>query len=393
MMIRCMMPYRSEDRFKWAMTVRGASHAKARARMGRISVSTARLSMGWNQSAARFGLTLRSPVPGVGMSEWSLPIKQTVDPSLMSSAGQLLPGSSLDSLPNGETQCTLVLRNAPVTGEKISVWTADDVVLFSGSIARSTYDASADTWTVVASDPLSAKSLDDEISVDTAREITEVLPFEIVDMTLPSEYQTIPGLERITMRYWVQMLEILKDARLFYDPFEGVYVLSNLPRVWKIQRLLSFSEEIDAMQYFNVVVVEQDDTWEEPATREKRTKEYKGFTLKTDAEGEKVHSMYLSKGNEVVVDESFEYDERHQLVRSQSKKDAKTTTKQYTIYNGEVPYITRELMLTIDSEGEAAFDERVDKRTEVVTSDEGDIVVRVVESREYWEAETRWVVD
>ena len=245
----------------------------------------------------------------------------------------------------------------------------------------------------MASDPLSAKSLDDEISVDTAREITEVLPFEIVDMTLPSEYQTIPGLERITMRYWVQMLEILKDARLFYDSFEGVYVLSNLPRVWKIQRLLSFSEEIDAMQYFNVVVVEQDDTWEEPATREKRTKEYKGFTLKTDAEGEKVHSMYLSKGNEVVVDESLEYDERHQLVRSQSKKDTKTTTKQYTIYNGEVPYITRELMLTIDSEGEAAFDERVDKRTEVVTSDEGDIVVRVVESREYWETETRWVVD
>jgi len=285
------------------------------------------------------------------------------------------------------------LRNAPVTGEEISVWTADGVVLFSGSIARSTYDASADTWTVVASDPLSAKSLDDEISVDTAREITEVLPFEIIDMTLPSEYQTIPGLERITMRYWVQMLEILKDARLFYDSFEGVYVLSNLPRVWKIQRLLSFSEEIDAMQYFNVVVVEQDDTWEEPATREKRTKEYKGFTLKTDAEGEKVHSMYLSKGSEVVVDESLEYDERHQLVRSQSKKDAKTTTKQYTIYNGEVPYITREMTLTVDSEGKTAFDERIDKRTEVVTSDEGDIVVRVVESREYWEAETRWVVD
>lgn len=393
MMIRCMMPYRSEDRFKWAMAVRGASYAKVRARMRKVSVSTIRLSMGWNQNAARFGLSLRSPVSGIGTCEWSLSIKQTVAPSLMSSAGQLLPGSSLDSLPNGETQCTLVLRNAPVTGEEISVWTADGVVLFSGSIARSTYDASADTWTVVASDPLSAKSLDDEISVDTAREITEVLPFEIIDMTLPSEYQTIPGLERITMRYWVQMLEILKDARLFYDSFEGVYVLSNLPRVWKIQRLLSFSEEIDAMQYFNVVVVEQDDTWEEPATREKRTKEYKGFTLKTDAEGEKVHSMYLSKGNEVVVDESLEYDERHQLVRSQSKKDAKTTTKQYTIYNGEVPYITRELMLTIDSEGEAAFDERVDKRTEVVTSDEGDIVVRVVESREYWEAETRWVVD
>jgi hypothetical protein len=85
--------------------------------------------------------------------------------------------------------------------------------------------------------------------------------------------------------------------------------------------------------------------------------------------------------------EAFEYDADNQLTRQVSKKDTKTTTTEYLIQPGDVPFIKREMSVTVDSVSETEFDERVIKSVDVAANEDESLVVRITETREWWEGE------
>ncbi|HQQ90216.1 MAG TPA: hypothetical protein PLU82_08345, partial [Oscillospiraceae bacterium] len=120
----------------------------------------------------------------------------------------------MESLPNGETKAALVLRSSVPAGKTVSVSTVDELTLFTGSVVRSTYDAESDTWTVTAADPLSAQGMDEEFEITRASDVADVIPFEFLDLSQGTAFPTVPVSDGITLRYWVQLLEALRGARL-----------------------------------------------------------------------------------------------------------------------------------------------------------------------------------
>jgi hypothetical protein len=344
--------------------------------------------LGLSQNLLPWTIAIRSDEAGTAEAPWEITIKAASDSRITSSEGALLPGSHVESLPNGETKAALVLRASVPAGKIVSVSTVDELTLFTGSVVRSTYDAESDTWTVTAADPLSAQGMDEEFEIVRAGDIADVIPFEFLDLSQGTAFPTVPVSDGITLRYWVQLLEALRGARLYYDPVAEGYVLSDNPRLWNLSRVLTFSEEVDASQYFNLIVAEQNDSWEEVAARATSTKEYGGYTLVVDRAGDKIYSARLTKAGATLVDEAFEYDADNQLTRQVSKKDTKTTTSEYTIQPGDVPFVKREMSVTVDSAAETEFDERTIKSVDVAANEDESLVVRITETREWWEGET-----
>ncbi len=395
--MRCTLGYLASDRFRWQMTARIPAKQIMRATLMYHAAAIMSASMGFSQNLLPWSLYIRSDEAGTGECPWEITIRQTTDPRITSSEGALLPGSYVESLPNGETKAALVLRASVPAGKTVSVSTVDELTLFTGSVVRSIYDAESDTWTMTAADPLSAQGMDEEFEIVRAGDIADVIPFEFLDLSQGTAFPTVPVSDGITLRYWVQLLEALRGARLYYDPVAGSYVLSDNPRVWDLSKVLTFSEEVDASQYFNLVVAEQNDSWEETATRVTSTKEYGGYTLITDRAGDQIYSAKLIRGivagidfpggsGTVLVDESFEYDADNQLTRQVSKKDTKTTTTEYLIQPGDVPFVKREMSVTVDALS-TVTDERVIKSVDVAANEDESLVVRVIETREWWEGE------
>jgi hypothetical protein len=344
--------------------------------------------IGLSQNLLPWTIAIRSDEAGTAEAPWEITIRQTTDPRITSSEGTLLPGSHVESLPNGETKASLVLRASVPAGKTVSVSTVDELTLFTGSVVRSIYDAESDTWTITAADPLSAQGMDEEFEIVRAGDVADVIPFEFLDLSQGTAFPTVPVSDGITLRYWVQMLEALRGARLYYDPVAESYVLSDNPRAWNLSKVLTFSEEVDASQYFNLVVAEQNDSWEENAARATTTKDYQSYRLTVDRAGDKIFSARLTRAGATLVDEAFEYDADNQLTRQVSKKDTKTTTSEYTIQPGDVPFVKREMSVTVDSASETEFDERTIKSVDVAANEDESLVVRITETREWWEGET-----
>ncbi len=383
-MIRCSLNYYATDRFRWQMGVNMPSFASMRTKLDYHAERIVPVEMGWSHFLVPWALALRSAEPGIGTCAWEIEIKQTVDPRITSSAGDLLPGTTLDSLPNGETKATLVLRKSIPAGEAVSVCTADDLTLFTGHVVRSSYNAENDTWTVTAADPLSAQGLDEEFEIKRGEDAADQIPFEFLDLSERTAFPTVPVSDGITLRYWVQLLAALRGARLYYDPVAESYVLSDSPRRWGLKNVLAFGEEVDASQYFNLVVAEQDDSWEEPSDRKTEKSTYGAYVLTVDHAGEKIYSTRLEQGGSRLVNEVFEYDAEHRLIKQTSKKDTKTTTTTYLIQPGERPFIRNETSVTSDTESEFDFDERRIKNVDIGVRDERSLVARIVETREWW---------
>lgn len=396
--MRCTLGYLASDRFRWQMTARIPAREVMRATLMYHAAALLPVALGLSQNLLPWTIAIRSDEAGTAEAPWEIEIKAASDSRITSSEGALLPGSYMESLPNGETKTALVLRSSVPAGKTVSVSTVDELTLFTGSVVRSTYDAEADTWTVTAADPLSAQGLDEEFEIVRAGDVADVIPFEFLDLSQGTAFPTVPVSDGITLRYWVQLLEALRGARLYYDPVEGSYVLSDNPRVWNLSKVLTFSEEVDASQYFNLVVAEQNDSWEEAAARATTEKTYGLYTLVVDRAGEQIYSAKLYRdyvfgisaagSGTVLVDEAFEYDAENQLTRQVSKKDTKTTTTEYLIQPGDVPFIKREMSVTVDSNSETEFDERVIKSVDVAANEDESLVVRTLETREWWEGET-----
>lgn len=396
--MRCTLGYLASDRIRWQMTARIPAKQIMRATLMYHAAALLPVALGLSQNLLPWTIAIRSDEAGTGRSPWEIEIRQTTDPRITSSEGALLPGSHVESLPNGETKAALVLRASVPAGKTVSVSTVDELTLFTGSVVRSTYDAESDTWVVTAADPLSAQGMDEEFEITRASDVADVIPFEFLDLSQGTAFPTVPVSDGITLRYWIQLLEALRGARLYYDPTVEGYVLSGNPRVWNLSKVLSFSEEIDASQYFNLVVAEQNDSWEEAAARATTEKTYGLYTLVVDRAGEQIYSAKLYRdyvfgisaagSGTVLVDEAFEYDADNQLTRQVSKKDTKTTTTEYLIQPGDVPYIKREMSVTVDSTSDTEFDERVIKSVDVAANEDESLVVRTLETREWWEGET-----
>ena len=386
-MMRCTLGYLASDRFRWQMTARIPAKQIMRAALTYHAAALLPTVIGLSQNLLPWTLAIRSDEAGTGECPWEITIRQTTDPRITSSEGTLLPGSHIESLPNGETRASLVLRASVPAGKTVSVSTVDELTLFTGSVVRSIYDAESDTWTITAADPLSAQGMDEEFEIVRAGDVADVIPFEFLDLSQGTAFPTVPVSDGITLRYWVQLLEALRGARLYYDPVAESYVLSDNSRAWNLSKVLTFSEEVDASQYFNLIVAEQNDSWEETAARATTEKTYGLYTLVVDRAGDKIFSARLTRAGATLVDEVFEYDASHHLVRQVSKKDTKTTTTEYLIQPGDVPYIKREMSVTVDSASETEFDERVIKSVDVAANEDESLVVRTLETREWWEGE------
>lgn len=383
-MIRCTLSYYATDRFRWQMGVKMPSFASVRVSLAYRAEARVLSEMGWSHFLVPWALVLRSAEPGIGTCAWEIEVRQTVDPKITSSAGDLLSSTTLDSLPNGETKATLVLRKSIPAGETVSVHTADDLTLFTGRVVRSSYNAENDTWTITAADPLSAQGLDKEFEIKRGEDVADQIPFEFLDLSERTAFPTVPVSDGITLRYWVQLLAALRGARLYYDPVAEGYVLSDSPRRWGLKDVLTFGEEVDASQYFNLMVAEQDDSWEEPADRKTEKSTYGAYVLTVDRAGEKIYSTQLEQSGSRLVDEIFEHDAEHRLIKQISKKDTKTTTTTYLIQPGERAFIRNETSVTSDTESEFGFDERRIKTVDVGVRDERSLIARIVETREWW---------
>lgn len=337
----------------------------------------------------RFSMTVRPGAPGEVAPAWvtsEMEIHAFTSLLITSSAGELHAGSMIESLPGGETKATLVLDAFLAAGEIVTITDGDENVLFAGKIIRANYDAENAQWILSATDDLSESGLDEEMAMAAYPDVVDALPDGIDDLSAPTRFPTVP-VEGITLREWISMLEALRGARLFYDPSTERYILSDKPRVWTVTDPLSFSESIDASQYFNVVIIEQDDAWEQAAIRKIDTSEYGEYRLITDRAGEKLYSASLTGPAGVVVQDSFEYNDLHQVIKSVSVKGTKTTTTTYTIQQGDNPFVRSEVAVTIDSAGETAFSERRQTTVSMLRNDDGTILVLTKETREWFEQE------
>lgn len=355
-------------------------------RYGEQSVST-RLPL--SHYLAWFSMTVRPGVPGEVAPAWvtaEMEIHAFTSPLVTSSAGELHAGSMIESLPGGENKASLVVDEFLAAGEQVRITDADENILFAGKIIRANYDAENAQWILSATDDLSESGMDEEMEMAAYPDVVDALPDGIDDLSAPTRFPTVP-VAGITLREWISTIEALRGARLFYDPSTERYILSDKPRVWTVTDPLSFSENIDASQYFNVVIIEQDDAWEQTATRKTDTSEYGEYRLITDRAGEKLYSARLTGPAGVVVQDSFEYNDLHQVIKSVSAKGTKTTTTTYTIQQGDNPFVRSEVAVTIDSAGETAFSERRQTTVSMLRNDDGTMLVLTKETREWFETE------
>lgn len=338
---------------------------------------------------AGFSMTVRPGAPGEVAPAWvttEMEIHAFTSLLITSSAGELHAGSMIESLPGGETKATLVLDAFLAAGEIVTITDGDENVLFAGKIIRANYDAENAQWILSATDDLSESGMDEEMEMAAYPDVVDALPDGIDDLSAPTRFPTVP-VAGVTLREWISTIEALRGARLFYDPSTERYILSDKPRVWTITDPLSFSENIDASQYFNVAIIEQDDAWEQTATRKIDTSEYGEYRLITDRAGEKLYSARLTGPAGVVVQDSFEYNALNQVVKSVSVKGTKTTTTTYTIQQGDNPFVRSEVAVTIDSAGETAFSERRQTTVSMLRNDDGTMLVLMKETREWFEQE------
>lgn len=338
---------------------------------------------------AGFSMTVRPGAPGEVAPAWvttEMEIHAFTSLLITSSAGELHAGSMIESLPGGETKGTLVLDAFLPAGEIVTITDGDENVLFAGKIIRANYDAENAQWILSATDDLSESGMDEEMEMAAYPDVVDALPDGIDDLSAPTRFPTVP-VAGVTLREWISTIEALRGARLFYDPSTERYILSDKPRVWTITDPLSFSENIDASQYFNVAIIEQDDAWEQTATRKIDTSEYGEYRLITDRAGEKLYSARLTGPAGVVVQDSFEYNALNQVVKSVSVKGTKTTTTTYTIQQGDNPFVRSEVAVTIDSAGETAFSERRQTTVSMLRNDDGTMLVLMKETREWFEQE------
>ena len=338
---------------------------------------------------ADFSMTVRPGVPGEVAPAWvtsEMEIHAFTSLLITSSAGELHAGSMIESLPGGETKATLVLDAFLAAGETVTITDRDENFLFVGKIIRANYDAENAQWILSATDDLSESGLDEEMEMAAYPDVVDALPPSIDDLSRPTRFPTVP-VAGVTLREWISTIEALRGARLFYDPSTERYILSDKPRVWTVTDPLSFSENIDASQYFNVAIIEQDDAWEQAATRKTDTSEYGEYRLITDRAGEKLYSARLTGPAGVVVQDSFEYNNLNQVIKSVSVKGTKTTTTTYTIQQGDNPFIRSEVAVTIDSTGETAFSERRQTTVSLLRNDDGTMLVLKKETREWFEQE------
>jgi hypothetical protein len=338
---------------------------------------------------ADFSMTVRPGEPGDVAPAWVTAEMEIHDYSslqITSSAGALYAGSIIESLPGGETKASLVVDEFLAAGEPVTITDADDNILFAGKVIRANYDAENAQWVLSATDDLSESGLDEEMEMAAYPDVVDALPPGIDDLSRPTRFPTVP-VAGVTLREWISTIEALRGARLFYDPSTERYILSDKPRVWTVTDPLSFSESIDASQYFNVVIIEQDDAWEQDATRKTSTSEYGEYRLVTDRAGEKLYSARLTGPAGVVVQDSFEYNNLNQVIKAVSIKGTKTTTTTYTIQQGDNPFIRSEVAVTIDSTGETAFSERRQTTVSLLRNDDGTMLVLTKETREWFEQE------
>lgn len=308
------------------------------------------------------------------------------EPRVVSNIGEIFAGSSIESRPGGETRATLVVKQFQAAGTSVQITDADENVLFSGSVVQATYNAETGLWSLTATDDVTAQGLDSEIEMGSYTDIVDAIPVEIDDMSQVTQFPTIP-VEGITLRTWITMLEALRGARLFYDPGTQRYTLTDKIRIWNLADALSFTENIDASQYFNVIIVEQDDAWEQAAERKTTTSTYDAYTLVTDRAGEKIFSAQLSGPAGLVVKNTFEYNDLHQIIKTTAVQGVQTTTTTYVIQQGANPYIRSELMITTSPTQPTAFLERRHTTTSLSFNTDGTMLVVTKEIREWFELE------
>jgi hypothetical protein len=335
-----------------------------------------------------FSLTIRGSEPGYADVPFSLPIKTLTDIKVVSNRGEVFPGTSFESLPFGETKGIVILRENVGTGEEVTIETADGLVLFRGEAVRSGYNAEEDTWTVTVSDPLTAQGLEKEFELEAKPDIIEATPLPLIDLTEPTAFPTVPVNQGVTLRYWVALLESLKKGRIFYDADNQEYSLSSNPRRWRLNDSISFSEDFDAKRYYNVVVAEQDDSWEEAATRETKTTTYREYTLVVDRTGDQVHKVTLTKDGTVFVDESMTFDDKHNVIKQISRKRELKTVTDYDLWTGGGDsFVQRERSTTTEDGSETPFSERRTKLVNAITNEDGTLLVVIEEEREWFEKE------
>jgi len=335
-----------------------------------------------------FSLTIRGSEPGYADVPFSLPIKTLMDIKVVSNKGEVFSGTSFESLPFGETKGIVILRENVGTGEEVTIETADGLVLFRGEAVRSGYNAEEDMWTVTVSDPLTAQGLEKEFELEAKPDIIEATPLPLIDLTEPTAFPTVPVNQGVTLRYWVALLESLKKGRIFYDADNQEYSLSSNPRRWRLNDSISFSEDFDAKRYYNVVVAEQDDSWEEAATRETKTTTYREYTLVVDRTGDQVHKVTLTKDGTVFVDESMTFDDKHNVINQISRKRELKTVTDYDLWTGGGDsFVQRERSTTTEDGSETPFSERRTKLVNAITNEDGTLLVVIEEEREWFEKE------
>ena len=335
-----------------------------------------------------FSLTIRGSEPGYADVPFSLPIKTLTDIKVVSNKGEVFSGTSFESLPFGETKGIVILRENVGTGEEVTIETADGLVLFRGEAVRSGYNAEEDMWTVTVSDPLTAQGLEKEFELEAKPDIIEATPLPLIDLTEPTAFPTVPVNQGVTLRYWVALLESLKKGRIFYDADNQEYSLSSNPRRWRLNDSISFSEDFDAKRYYNVVVAEQDDSWEEAATRETKTTTYREYTLVVDRTGDQVHKVTLTKDGTVFVDESMTFDDKHNVINQISRKRELKTVTDYDLWTGGGDsFVQRERSTTTEDGSETPFSERRTKLVNAITNEDGTLLVVIEEEREWFEKE------
>ena len=335
-----------------------------------------------------FSLTIRGSEPGYADVPFSLPIKTLTDIKVVSNRGEVFSGTSFESLPFGETKGIVILRENVGTGEEVTIETADGLVLFRGEAVRSGYNAEEDMWTVTVSDPLTAQGLEKEFELEAKPDIIEATPLPLIDLTEPTAFPTVPVNQGVTLRYWVALLESLKKGRIFYDADNQEYSLSSNPRRWRLNDSISFSEDFDAKRYYNMVVAEQDDSWEEAATRETKTTTYREYTLVVDRTGDQVHKVTLTKDGTVFVDESMTFDDKHNVINQISRKRELKTVTDYDLWTGGGDsFVQRERSTTTEDGSETPFSERRTKLVNAITNEDGTLLVVIEEEREWFEKE------
>jgi len=155
--------------------------------------------------------------------------------------------------------------------------------------------------------------------------------------------------------------------------------------MWAIKDVLSFTQRVDASQYFNVIIAEQNDSWEEEAERKTTVSEYGDYKLTVDRAGEKIFKATLKSATETLAQDEFGYNELDQVIKTVSRKGISTTTTTYAIQQGKNPYIRSEVSTTVVVGSETPFSERRQKKASLLANPDGTLLVLLNEKREWFE--------